>query len=470
MTISWEQLFGEGSLPDKRLRKRAIAIGQASTERPGAAMTTAFDDWRDTRTAYNFFENPRVSFVMLVDAATATVGQAVREQPDMTVLNVQDTTEINLSHLRSMTGLGEIGNPKDRGLFLHPSLAVSTTGVPIGLLSAQLWHRPPSEHGKAKKRKETAFEDKESLRWWTAIEKAESCVGRPGVLLHVADRESDIYEVFARARDAGHRILLRACQDRRVEGEHRTLWSQVESFSPCIEARALHVPARPAKYPKPARVARDTSVVVRYGTISLCGPRAGAGAVTMSAIQVTEVDPPAGVEPIEWLLLTSDPVTSVAEAWQRVEWYRYRWRIEEFFQVLKSGCRIEERQFESRAPYEVSLAIALLTAVRILAMVKLAQANPDAPADIVLSQDEQHVLLRHAEAKGNRRPGASPLRLTDAVVLIAKLGGYKARSCDGPPGWITLWRGYRRLEDLLEGFLLARANLESPNLLIGTST
>jgi hypothetical protein len=309
--------------------------------------------------------------------------------------------------------------------------------VPIGLLSAQVWDRPPSSHGKAKERKQKAFEEKESLRWWTAIEESEKRVGRPGLLLHVADRESDIYDVFERARDQRYRILVRATQDRRVEGEQSTLWAQVASFSPVGEARPLHVPARPAKEGKPARAARDTSIVIRYGLVTLCEPN-GSGSVDMYAVQVTEVAPPAGVDPIEWLLLTSDPITSIEEAWQYVGWYRCRWRIEEFFQVLKSGCRIEARQFESRSTYEPSLAIAILTAVRLLSMVKQARVTPDASASVILSRDEEHVLVQHAQAKKMGHCDSSPLRLVDAVVLIAMLGGYKARSCDGPPGWITL--------------------------------
>jgi hypothetical protein len=458
MDFTWEALFEGDGLPDKRLGRRACKIGHASVERPGAAMTGAFNLWKDTRNAYNFFENERVTFSAVLKSPFMVVSGALRERFEgTTVLNVQDTTEINLSHLNSMTGLGEIGNPKNRGLFLHPSLAVSPDGVPIGLLSAQVWDRPPSCHGKTKKRKQKAFEDKESLRWWTAIEESENRVGRPGLLVHVGDRESDIYDVFKRAHDAGYRILIRAAQDRRVEGEHSTLWAQVASFFPAGEARPLSVPMRPAKDGKPARAARDTSIVIRYGLVTIREPK-GPGAVDMYAVQVTEVDPPAGVEPVEWLLLTTDPITSVEEAWQRVEWYRCRWRIEEFFQVLKSGCRIEARQFESRGTYEPSLAIAMLTAVRLLSMVKQARVTPDAPASTVLSQEEEHVLVQHAQAKKMGHCDSSPLRLVDAVVLIAMLGGYKARSCDGPPGWITLWRGLRRLEDMVEGYRLVRSD------------
>lgn len=277
---------------------------------------------------------------------------------------------------------------------------------------------------------------------------------RPLLLVHVGDRENDIYEVFKRALAGHYRVLVRAAQDRRVEGEHSTLWAQVASFSPVSEARPLSVPMRPAKEGKPARAARDTSIVIRYGLVSIHEPKAS-GIVDMYAVQVTEVDPPAGVEPIEWLLLTTDPITSVEDAWQRVKWYRCRWRIEEFFQVLKSGCRIEARQFESRSTYDPSLAISMLVAVKLLSMVKQARATPDVPASAVLSQEEEHVLVVHARAKKmGHHCDSSTLRLVDAVVLIAMLGGYKARCCDGPPGWITLWRGLSRLEDMVEGYRL----------------
>ena len=461
MPLAWDELFPVGCLPEKRLRLRAITIGQAMSERPGAAMTEAFDDWADTRTAYNFFENERMSLSVLLDPPTRALGRRLREMPEgTTVLNVQDTTEINLSHLSSMSGLGEIGNPKNRGLFAHVGLAVGTDGVPLGLLGTQTWARPVGELRKVRTKRATkalrdrSFEEKESVRWWSTIERAEEQVCRPGLLLHIGDRENDIYDVFVRSQRAGYRLLVRAGHDRKVEGEHGLLWAQAESFDESEERQVIDVPERPAKDGKPARVAREAKVAVRFGAVTLCAPRGATGSIAMWTVLVREVDPPDGVEPIEWLLLTLDPITSVADAWLRVEWYRYRWRIEEFFKVLKTGCLIEKRQFESRDTFEVSLGLSLLTAARLLALTKRARHDPDAPASEVLSPDEENILSLHAEAHRGRAP--SPLRLAETVVLIAMLGGYKGRSCDGPPGWITLWRGYRRLCTMVHGYQLAR--------------
>jgi hypothetical protein len=142
-----------------------------------------------------------------------------------------------------------------------------------------------------------------------------------------------------------------------------------------------------------------------------------------------------------------------------VTWYGFRWVIEEFFKVLKSGCRVESRQFESLQPFEVSLGMSMLTAVKLLELTKRARIDPERPASTALTADEERVLVEHAEAYRGR--ARAPLRLDEAVTLIAMLGGYKGRSCDGPPGWITLWRGYQRLCTMVDGYKLA---LERPSL------
>jgi len=459
MTPSWNDLFFEGSLPEKRLRERAIRIAAAMTERPGASINAAFDDPRATRAAYDFFENKRMSLPVLLDPAVRTVIFRLRElPPEATVLSVQDTTEINCSHRHAMKGLGELTNPKNRGEFLHPALAVGTDGVPLGLLHAMTWTRLVEEHGKAQQRRARSFEDKESVRWWTTIETVESVLQRPGLLLHVADREADIFELFDRGQQKHRRLLIRASRDRRVEGEHRLLWAQVESFPVCNQQRVIDVPERPASHDKPKRSARRATLDLRFGEVTIRAPDKRHGSVQAWADLVREVDTPAGEEPIEWLLLTLDPIGSADEAWLRVDWYKFRWVIEEFFKVLKTGLKVEQRQYDDLGPFEVHLGMALLVAVRLLALTKQARIDPQQPASIALSTDEERVLREHSRVKRGR--AATPLPLLEAIVLIAKLGGYLGRSCDGPPGWIVLWRGYTRLCAMVDGYRLAEARGE----------
>src|SRR5512132_535352 len=323
------ELFFEGSLSEKRLRERAITILTAMTERPGVAMTAAFDNPRESRNASNFFPNDRMSLAALLDTATRALSLKLRELPDgATVLSVQDTTEINLSTQTTMEGLGTLGNVKNHGLLLHTALAVDTDGCPLGLLHAHTWARPPKERGKATTRRQRPFDDKESARWWDTIVACEEAVGRPGLVLHLSDRASDLFTLFSRAHAVSYRLLVRAGQDRRVEGEHGSLWAHVASFADTSSQRTIDVAARPASKTKPARTARQAVVAVAFGPVVLRAPHGGQGAIPLWAIRGREVAPPPGEERIEWVLLTSDPIGTEDDAWLRVEWYGDRWVIE----------------------------------------------------------------------------------------------------------------------------------------------
>jgi hypothetical protein len=198
-----------------------------------------------------------------------------------------------------MQGLGTLGNVKNHGLMLHTALAVDTDGGPMGLLHAHTWARPPKERGKATTRRQRPFDDKESARWWDTIVACEEAVGRPGLLLHISDRESDIFTLFSRAHTATFRLLVRAGQDRCVEGEHASLWAHVASFADTASRRTIDVAARPASKTKPARVARQAVVAIAFGPVVLRAPHGGQGAIPLWAIRVREVAPPPGEERIE---------------------------------------------------------------------------------------------------------------------------------------------------------------------------
>src|SRR5262249_51928817 len=180
---------------------------------------------------------------------------------------------------------------------------------------------------------------KESVRWWTTIETVESLLQRPGLLLHVADREADIFELFDRGQQKQRRLLIRASRDRRVEGEHRLLWAQVESFPVCDQQRTIDVPERPATKDKLKRPARRATRDLRFGEVTIKAPHGRPGAVRAWAILVREVDTPAGEEPIEWRLLTLAPIGPADEAWIRVDWYKCRWVIEEFSRCSRRASR-----------------------------------------------------------------------------------------------------------------------------------
>ena len=172
------------------------------------------------------------------------------------------------------------------------------------------------------------------------------------------------------------------------------------------------------------------------------------------AIHVIEVEPPNGVEPIEWLLLTTVKTETLEEAFRRVRWYAIRWLIEMFHKVLKSGCQIEERQFETLPNFQRYLAIDSVVAWRVLFLTVIGRVEPEMPCSAILEVDEWQTLFAYHHPK-KPLPKAAP-RLIDAVIWIAKLGGFLGRKSDGQPGTIVIWRGIQRLQVMTLGFIVAR--------------
>jgi hypothetical protein len=458
--LTWSELFPPGSFRDDRLRERARILLHAMMEMPGGTFGQMFGKGSSpAKRAYDFCENDRnLSLDKILLPARWNLGQALRLHTGPTILCVQDTSELALSHL-SMTGLGEIGNPDMRGLFFHCGLAVATDGLTLGLLSALTWARPPEQHGKAASRHDRPLEAKESVKWWRTIENAEATVNRPKLLLHVADREADIFDVLARADASGFRYLVRAAQDRRLcDAEQRRLWAQAESW-PMAGHHLLDVPFRPPRNGKPARPQRCAELSIRFGRVRIAQPDSH-GFLELNVVLVREEQPPEGEEPIEWLLLTNDPVEDAAAAWQAVEYYRLRWRIEEFHNCIKTTCRAERRQFEDRAHYEIFFALILLVSARILFLRDKARLDPELPAQVAFDSDELAVLRAHHDA-GAKQKLPDHLSIHAAVRLVAMLGGFLARKGDGEPGFKTLALGYSKLRAMTAGYRLARGLPES---------
>jgi hypothetical protein len=445
---------------DEWLRERAVLLLNGVLARPSASFNALFDERRHRVGAYRLCVNPSLSLASLLEPAALQVGSLLaRGDAGPDVLCVQDTTELDLTRLAdSMSGLGEIGAPYHRGFFLHTALAVSEDGVPQGALDAVTWTRSPAEHGKAQRRKQRAFDDKESARWWTTALQAEARVNAPGRLVHVADREADIFDYLARCAASGMRVLVRATHDRRVDEAAGRLWAQAQTWRSVTTTEVL-LPKRPAGSGPQARAEREerlAQVTVRFGPVTVKGPDATRKSrLPLWGVWVKEEQPPAGEEGLEWLLLTNDEITTAAQAVRRVRWYRLRWRVEELHKCLKSGCRAEHRQFESRETLERALTFFLLASVRLLGLRDLARSDPGAPAAALLDETEQQVLALHAKKTRQAWPPQPTVR--EAVRLLAGMGGFMGRKGDGEPGWLTLWRGFLIFQERVEGFRLALA-------------
>lgn len=475
---SWAaEEFSEVALGDKRLDARLVSLCERFSGSPESPINQACADWKETKAAYRFFQNENVE----VGAITAAHRDktAGRARGRGTILALQDTSYfVYTSHPRTV-GLGEISlkNGKNaakilsRGLVMHACLAVTTEGLPLGLLDQNIYARrlrPEQQRrsmGGKRVQGNLPVEEKESYRWLRALTAIAGAVTETEVVT-VCDREADIYDFFKTSDRLGAPVLVRASQNRSVNKKSRYSEKGVATLWECICQQSaagsyqIEIPRRSKTKHCEARAARTAVVTVRFGTFTMNPPRnhpehgdAELPDIEMNAILVREECPPEDGEPLEWMLLTNHPVASFDDACEKIRWYGLRWRIEMYFKVLKSGFRVEACRLASGDRLTRYLAVMSIVAWRIFMTTLLARTDPKAPCTHVLAEREWRVLL--LTAKMDNDPPPVPPTVAEAVTLIAKLGGYLDRKGDGPPGAMTLWRGWKRLTDLTEGMNLA---------------
>jgi hypothetical protein len=437
-------------LGDDRLRRRQERLLERFAARPQASIPAACQGWAETQGAYRFFSHPRVTARAVLQPHRDATVRRIAAQP--VVLLVQDTTELNFTRPRErVQGAGPLNWPERVGFFQHLQLAVTPERLPLGVVAATTWGRDLKEHGKRRDRKRKPFAAKESARWLRGYRQA--CAVAAEVpqtrIISVADAESDIYECFQDVPAASPRAhwIIRACQGRSLPQPSTTAPGFVKLWETAAAAAVLgQIDLRvPRSGRGPARAARLT---LRATRVALKPPqRTGPkpAPVSVTAVLAREERPPEGVEPIEWLLLTSLAVESLAAACVVVEYYTCRWQIEVFFRVYKSGCRVEQIQLETQSRLQPCLALYLIVAWRVLWLTRLGRTCPELPCDAVFAAEEWRsvwTIVRREPV-----PAAAP-PLSEMIGLVARLGGYLGRRRDGPPGPQVLWIGLQRMKDL----------------------
>jgi hypothetical protein len=468
--------FADVDLGDQRLNARLARICDRFSESPESPINQACVDWAETKAAYRFFQNENVDVQPILEAHRGKTVMRAREHP--TILAVQDTScFIYTSHPKTK-GLGRMSlkNGKNvrriysNGLMMHTCLALTTGGLPLGLLDQTIFSRKlrPKNTRTAKRTNphdHLPVEEKESYRWLEALVTTRKAMGEARVIA-VADREADSYDLFRLSAQIGCPLLVRANADRTINRRSRyaekgvgKLWSYMRQ-QPETGSYTIDIPRRSKTKHCKEREARTATVTVRFGSFRLNPPRNHAKHqqedlpdLGMHAVYVLEHNPPAGEEPVEWMLLTNLPVTSFEEAYEKVRWYCLRWRIEMYFKVLKSGFRVEACRLEHADRLTRYLTVMSIVAWRLFMVTLAARTAPATPCSAFLAEHEWKVLFLKTMKK--RSLPKRPPRIGDVVVWIAKLGGYLARNDDGPPGTVVLWRGWKRLADLTEGWNLA---------------
>jgi len=447
---SWarRELCG-AELGDPRRFERLVSVLEDFYARPNASVPQAcYRSWGRLKGAYRLLNNDDIAMRDILAPHYASTAERMNNEP--VVLAVQDTTSLNYSTLSATTGLGTISSEADGalGLEVHDTLAFTPAGVPLGLLDVQVWARDRAEFGKKHTRRKRPIEQKESYKWLASFQAAAQAQRLcPNTrVVSVGDRESDVFELFdlALSRDDHPALLVRASRDRRVRSAGATglLWQVVESQKN-TEVREVHVP-RTAEHP-----ARQARLSVRFCAVELRPPRNGPGGrapLRVWAVLAREQCPPSGVEPLEWMLLTTIEVHTFSQATEKIDWYVRRWGIEVYHRTLKSGCLIEERQFGSATGLTNCLAVDMIVAWRILYMTRLGREVPALPCTAVFTDDEWQSLYKVTHP--NKPLPVQPPSLTELIRMLAKLGGHIARKSDGPPGVESLWIGLMRLSDI----------------------
>lgn len=446
--MSWvDQELGAAEFGDERLNRRSRKVMERLAEQPMFSIPSACNGWAEIQAAYRFFDNEKVDADKVLAPHVAATIERMREHP--VVLCIQDTSELDYSGHEQTKGLGPLNYEQRRGLHLHPTLAVTPERLCLGVIEHHIWSRDEATHGDKGRPRNRPIEEKESERWIDGY-RAMCTVAEqiPATkLMTVADREADIYEMFyeAAAVDNVVELLIRSRSDR-ILAEGDKLRQRVAA-AVVLGSVEFDLPANDK------RIGHTMVQELRAVRCTLQAPQRGAGQkklpnLAITAVLATEKDPRAGSEPVQWLLLTTREVSSFEQAATIVELYLCRWQIEVYFRILKSGCTIEELQFEDVERLKPALAVYMIIAWRVLFVTMMGRQYPNLPCDVVFATAEWQAV--YVVTKRQPVPKTPPA-LSEMTAMIAEWGGFTNRAADGPPGPKTIWIGLQRAKDFARG-------------------
>jgi hypothetical protein len=421
-----DEEFEALDLGDPRRDRRAKELLKRFAARPTASIPGACDGWAETIGAYRFLGNEEVEWTDMMQPHWERTAARMRQSP--VVLCIADTTVLDFNG-QEMEGAGPLSYEVQRGMYLHPTYAVTPDREPLGVIDAWMWAREPldanGERGGIK----------ESVRWTENYERvAEQAATLPATrLVYVADREGDIVALMERAAELGHPAdwLIRCQHNRSLEAGAR-LWDTVDA-SQVLGEIAFILPGRAGQK------AREVKQELRAQRVKLPGKKG----LAITCIVAQEVGAPAGVTPVVWRLLTNREAQDLDAVIELIDWYRARWEIEMFFNVLKNGCKVEALQLSHIDRVERALVLYMIVAWRIARLMRLGRTCPDLDASLFFDADE----IRGAYLLAKKARPNKPTTLNQMVRLIASLGGFLGRKSDGEPGAKTIWIGLQRTMD-----------------------
>ncbi len=467
MNKGWvDNEFQTLDLGDQRLNKRLNAICDSFADAPLSPINQACGQWSETKAAYRFFQNDNVDYKEITKSHANAVHLRCESEP--IILALQDTTYLTYSHPKT-SGLCSLTKNRGKnkpeihtlGLIMHSTLAVTCTGLPLGVCNQKIYSRPQvSEEKKLlKKRSHNAAlptKDKDTYRWIEALEQTIKTFPEKGEsIITICDREADMYDLFLKAHDLNTHLLVRACQNRTVnkkstysEKTGEKLWDLLKKQK-SETTITIDVPKRNTI------PARKATCEIRYCNYLLNPPKNHFENKTkelpklkLYAVYVSEVGSENDSDTIDWMLLTTLPVLSIEEALEKIKWYCLRWRIETWHKVLKSGLRVEDCRLATAERLIRYLAVMSIVAWRIFWITLISRIAPNESCYLFLNDIEWKILFRKFN-KNKKLPNKEP-SIKQTVHWIARLGGFLARKNDGEPGIIYMWRGLKCFSTMVD--------------------
>lgn len=446
--------FAFADLGDPRRSRRLVNIAAQLAAHPGGTLPQAFADWAELKAAYRFFDNPSVNHQRVVQPHLERTRLACREPGEYLI--IEDTSDLDFSAHRRTQDLGVIGDGEGRGLELHSALAVRVEawsleqrpeGQIVGLFDQQCRRPRPAPRGESRAQR---FKRRRQSSWWAEGFQRVGPPPRDCRWIYIADRESDFYEPIQTCLGFELDFVIRGFQDRRL-AEGAGKMREALANAPVLGQSTVELRSRGGER------ARTAIVELRSVRVDLDGPWRPGGwqkpLLGVWVLEVREVGAPVEVkEPLHWVLLTSLPSRTMAQARRVLGCYTARWHIEEYHKALKSGAGVEDSQLERGGRLEPLIAVLAVVAVRLLNTKMLARSRPEGSEAKESFGPEPLAILekRFSKPKGGWTN-------QNVLVATARLGGFLARKHDGMPGWQTIWRGWQRLMWMCEGLEIMNA-------------
>jgi len=391
----WRDEFESVDFGDIRLKNRLMRTADQLSSQPLDPINKASSGWADTKGSYRLFANEKVQASEILGVHRNRTWERAKQYPF--VLAIQDTSFLNYTNHEATEGLGKIGTKKclARGLVQHTTLAMSPTGVPLGILDQKIWARKDLPSNLSKDLRKRPLKEKESSRWLESMELTHTSSPKEVPVITVADRECDIYEFITHAEKINALFLIRAARDRTIytsesgdDIDH--LWTYLRGQKQAGKV-VIDVPAKGTNEP-----GRKASVSIQFAQVELKRPRKQRftelcgieKSVFVYAVLIEEISPPNGVTALEWMLLTNTAVTNFEEALEKMNWYKLRWGIEVFHKILKSGCRVESCRLGTAERLTKYLALIEIIAWRLHWITQVNRESPDESCASLLEDHE----------------------------------------------------------------------------------